>query len=523
MKLVTLLRPPLVSAVGSWNSNATPPLALAYLAASLRATGRYRVSVIDAIGEGMGRFGMTLNPEIRFQGLSRDEILARIDPETHLLVVSAMFSLEWTHTRSLLHEIKAALPHVAIVAGGEHISAIPEYILADCPAIDFCGLGEGEELLVELCDELAGERRLERIDGLVYRDEAGQVVRNKARGRIRAVDDVPLPAWDLVPLENYFDMGRTYGPSFGRNMPMLASRGCPYRCTFCSSPAMWQPRYYARSPEKVVDEIEHWIAQYGIDGVQFYDLTAIIKKEWLVRFANLLLERKLNIRWSLPSGTRSEALDEESLELLARTNCRYLVYAPESGDEATLQQIKKKLTLERMNESLGAAIRLGIHTRANIIIGFPDETRRAVWSTLAYAMRLALMGVDEMNPSVFSPYPGSEIFYDLVKRGELTLNDEYFDNLTKTWKWRPRPRTFSKHVGRYELAAYRFFGILAFYALGYLRYPGRIVRTLRNVFADRDSTTILEQRLKDWKAGLLNPRVLDAGSGSRAAGAGRSG
>src|SRR5262249_23575705 len=150
-------------------------------------------------------------------------------------------------------------------------------------------------------------------------------------------------------------------------------------------------------------------AKYAITSFQLYDLTAIVKKSWTIEFCRRLLDEGIHLRWSLPSGTRSEALDEETLTYLQQTGCNYLCYAPESGAPATLSLIKKKVTLERINQSILTAKKLGLILRTNLVIGFPGERRLDIFRTLRYGLWLAMKGVDEVSLNVYSPYPGSEI------------------------------------------------------------------------------------------------------------------
>src|SRR5581483_8270975 len=110
----------------------------------------------------------------------------------------------------------------------------------------------------------------------------------------------------------------------------------------------------------------------------FYDLTAIVKRDWIVRFCNLAIDSGANFTWQLPSGTRSEAIDGEVAQLLFRSGCRNISYAPESGAPSVLARIKKKIKLPAMKESMRGAIRAGINVKANIIIGFPHETHREI-------------------------------------------------------------------------------------------------------------------------------------------------
>src|SRR5205085_11391822 len=97
---------------------------------------------------------------------------------------------------------------------------------------------------------------------------------------------------------------------------MLATRGCPFQCTFCSSPQMWTQVWKARRPAAVADEIESYMRRYGANDFQFQDLTAIVRKDWIVAFCKELLDRKLSITWQLPVGTRSEAIDAEVAQYL---------------------------------------------------------------------------------------------------------------------------------------------------------------------------------------------------------------
>src|SRR6185369_10287704 len=113
------------------------------------------------------------------------------------------------------------------------------------------------------------------VPGLAVRRD-GATVHTGPRARIRALDDMPGPDWDVFPIEPYLAGNISFGASFGRNMPILASRGCPYQCTFCSNPAMWTTRYIIRSVDNVIAEIEHYRERFHITGLQFYDLTAIV-------------------------------------------------------------------------------------------------------------------------------------------------------------------------------------------------------------------------------------------------------
>jgi radical SAM superfamily enzyme YgiQ (UPF0313 family) len=262
---------------------------------------------------------------------------------------------------------------------------------------------------------------------------------------------------------------------------------------------MWTTRYMLRDVDDVLAEIRHYIERYRITAVQLYDLTAITRKAWAIELCQKMIRNGIRLNWSLPSGTRSEALDFETVTLLRQTGCNYLVYAPESGSPRTLKRIKKQITLTSVKASVRAARRVGLVLRTNLIIGFPFETRRDVFRTIAFGLGLAVRGVDEVSINIYSPYPGTELFEELLASGKLTLDDPYFLALTSLNSdyTSVNPLTFNAVMGPRELALYRIGFMLTNYAIGYLLYPWRIVRTLRNVLSQTRATTVFEHRLKD--------------------------
>jgi radical SAM superfamily enzyme YgiQ (UPF0313 family) len=252
-----------------------------------------------------------------------------------------MFSVEWLVVRRLIEAIRRAFPRTLLVVGGEHVTACPDYTLTDCPAIDVGVLGEGEESIVDLAAAHADGRDLATVNGIVFR-QGGSLVRTPHRTRIRTIDDIPEPDWTLFPVETYIDNALTHGANLGRSMPILASRGCPYECTFCSSPLMWTTFWTARRPELLVREMKKYMARYGVTNFDFYDLTAIVKKDWILQFGRLLLSEGLQITWQLPSGTRTEVIDAEVSRLLFESGCRIINYAPESGSPPELKRSRRR-------------------------------------------------------------------------------------------------------------------------------------------------------------------------------------
>jgi anaerobic magnesium-protoporphyrin IX monomethyl ester cyclase len=469
------------------------PLANAYLSANLLKHG-HQVSNIDALGEDINHMDVSYHPHVRYRGLSTEKILERITERPDGIGISVMFSQDWPHIEDMINAIHAKFPDVPILAGGEHPTAAGEYVLRTCPAVKHVAIGEGEATIVEWAEWLDGTRKLEDVGGIQYLDVFGNVRTNPARERIRNIDDLPWPAWHLFNLEPYFAVGEGHGVERGRSMPLVATRGCPYSCTFCSSPSMWTTRYVMRSIPDLVDEIVVYMKKYGADNIDFYDLTAIIRKDWILSFCSEIQQRGLKLTWQLPSGTRSEVMDAEVMEAMASAGCTNVTYAPESGSPRTLQAIKKKVKLPRLFESIRHARRNGIFVKCNLIIGFPRETRWDMIQTIWVAIRFAVMGVEDAGIYAYSPYPGSELYNYLRSTGSIGKMDrDYFTSLM-TFMDLKQSSNYCENVGETEISIYRLIGLSSFYAISYLLRPMRVLRTLRNYRAGK-SDTVFEERI----------------------------
>lgn len=490
-KHVTIVRPSMVSSVGTWSSPITPPLGPAYLAAMLLKSG-HDVHCIDAMADNIDQIIQEGN--YVYQGLTIDETVERIPAETDCIGVSCMFSQDWPYVRTLLAKIHERFPNVVMVIGGEHVTALPEYCLRDCPFIDYLVLGEGEETIVDIANRLDDPEALGRTHGLAYLRD-GQYVLTPPRARLRKVDEIPYPAWDLFPMEVYLNTRNGHGVFLGRTVGILATRGCPYQCTFCSNPTMYGKAYVPRAPEDVLDEIELYIQKYDATNFDFYDLTMILKRSWILEFCKLIEERGLKFTWQLPTGTRSEVVDYEVACALYRTGCRNITYAPESGDPETLDKIKKRVHLPVLKSSLKASLKAHINVKCNIVIGFPHEQRRNVFKTIRFCWKLALMGVHDVGIFMYSPYPGSQLFRELQEDGTIPkeINNEYFESLVNFMD-PTSTKAFCKGVSGRELAFWRFFGMATFFGLSYLVRPWRFIRFVRNVWK-YESNTVLEQRV----------------------------
>lgn len=474
---VTLVRPPKIMSRTALNvASPTPPLALAYLSGALRATG-HEATPIDGLGEALDQ--LTPFDELPYlvQGLTAEQIAHRVPAHTNLIGVTCMFSREWMYYRRVIQALRKHHPHVPIVVGGEHVTAEWTHLLRTCPEVDFCALGEGEETLVDLLEALLQDGDVAGVEGIAYRNEQGRPTQSPPRRRIAAIDEIPWPDWSQLPVERYLSDGYAMEAIHVRAMPMLASRGCPYECTFCSNPQMWGTRWVARDPLDVIAEMRHYKEKYGVQHIEFYDLTTVIKRSWMLQFTQALIEADLGLTWAMPSGTRSEALDAEVVANLVRSGCHRICYAPESGSEETLERIKKRVKVGRMLQSMRAAARNGMFVRANVMLGLPGQTLGEVWQSFGFMGRMALVGVNDLQLYPFTPYPGSELFNQFVAEGKIRRDDpDYELSLLHLDIGDPKwVRSWSEHFSSRALFWMTIAGLLFFYSLQFLRRPQRLM------------------------------------------------
>ena len=483
---IQLIHPPVyINKSGLTALRPSLPLGLAYIAAVLLDDG-HQVSVVDALGLAPDK--MTPEGDIWRLGLSPDEIIARIDPDVGAIGVTSMWSYSWPIVRELIRKLKDRFPKVPIVCGGEHFTAVAEHSMAEAP-IDYIVMGEGEDTAVTLFRALEMGMGVASIPGVCHRGEDGSVVMNPRRDRIRNIDEIPWPAWRLFDVQAYSEHRLVSGIYYGRTVPILATRGCPYQCTYCSSPNMWTTRWYARDAMDVADEIEHYYKEYGARNFPFQDLTAILKRDWVVQFSKALVARGLDIAWQLPAGTRAEIIDDEVARLLVESGCRSLNYAPESGSERTRKHMKKMLTDEKLFRAVRASVKNGLNVGCFFVLAYPTDEKQDMKATVRLARRLARAGVDDISAGFFFPLPNTEIVRQLEDEGKITLNDHFLKlPIYVHNKFLTEDRKFCEHFTARQLTLWKWWIVANFYAISFLFRPGRAPRIIWNFLRGRETS-----------------------------------
>lgn len=327
----------------------------------------------------------------------------------------------------LIPRLRKRMPHLKVVMGNIHASAFDEHYLKTGLA-DFVVHHEGEATMLELVECLRDGRDTRPVAGISYRSLLGQVVRNPDRPWIdkESLDEMPYPAWDLFPVEQFRPDIRLQLPGVTKwrseegvqALSILATRGCPHRCTFCSPINTIGNKYRMRSPEKVVDEIEHFHRKWNVDTFYYMDLTFPISERMGMQFCDALIKRNLPIRWM--SETRVSSVTYPLLVKMRQAGCVRIDYGIECGNQKMLNSIKKGFTIEKVRQAVEWTRKAGIEMEGLFIIGLPGETVEDTWDTINFALSL---DIDHIKLNLFVPYPGSELWDVLKAGGELTNMD----------------------------------------------------------------------------------------------------
>ncbi len=422
IRRILFIYPPLTTHTDySTESKGThPPIGISYLAALLERDG-YEVGIIDSVVEGYYHEEPLGDNIIRY-GLSFDEITRRVGEfRPDLVGVSNLFSSSAEDSLRVCTAIKAAGADIVTMIGGPHPSAIPEHPLS-CPDVDFAVLGEGEipaQSVVRALEK--GDETL--LEGIAFIKD-GKMVRYERKKYVDNLDDLPFPARHLLPMDKYLAISNAYLTTRRTPFtPMITSRGCPAKCTFCPVHAAWGKQWRARSPENVIAEIDELVGKYGIRELHFDDDNITLDKARAMKLFQMMIDRKYDLIWTAPSGIALWALDEELIEKMAESGCYKLFMAIESGDEYVLKHIiRKPLKLKNVLPLAKKIREMGIEMEAFFVVGMPGETREQLRQTFRFARKL-----DADNTLYFyaNPIPGSPLYDESIKHQYLAKEFDY--------------------------------------------------------------------------------------------------
>jgi anaerobic magnesium-protoporphyrin IX monomethyl ester cyclase len=300
-------------------------------------------------------------------------------------------------------ELKARYPGWTIILGGVGPKAVEDSILTRFPWIDVISRGEGELTGPELLRALKQGGDLSTVAAVSCR-ENGAVRHNPNRGRVSDLDSIPFPPYERVELARYEGYG------------MMTSRGCPYRCTFCSVAPVWNNESFSRSPRNIVEEMKLLHREAGVDLFLFQDEFFVSGKRHVMNFCRELEKSGLHIQWK--AFGRVNLTDEEMMHAMADCGCVELRFGIESGSDAILQRIKKGFTAADSLELIPKAIDIFPRVDTFYVWGFPFETMDDFNQSLFQMISFRMMGA-RILPSLLSLLPQTEIYQELAPDSKL--------------------------------------------------------------------------------------------------------
>jgi anaerobic magnesium-protoporphyrin IX monomethyl ester cyclase len=362
------------------------PLGIGYLAAFLENNG-FTVDVIDC---------QVLN-------LTQSELeseFKRLQPD---LVGVTSATLTYEPALEIVRTAKKACPNCLTVLGGPHVTVMDEQTISESPETDVVVRGEGEQTLLELAHLASNSnlKNLEEVAGITFRKN-GQAFRTNDRPFIQDIDTLSYPDLKHFELSRYRILGKTY-------LPIITSRGCPFQCAFCLSSQMCGRGFRARSPRKVIEELEWLRDEYGADAITFYDDTFTFDISRTRAICEEMKNRKFVTPWDC--RTRVDRVTKEVLAKLRNANCQLIHFGVESGSQKMLNAMKKGTTVEQNERAIKWAKEVGILVAISVIIGYPGETPDMVKQTTDFIRRTE---PDYVYMCEAVPYPGTEL-YNLVK------------------------------------------------------------------------------------------------------------
>lgn len=397
---ILLINPSLIEAnIGHYEEAAEkqrgiyPSLGLGYVAAVLKKEN-HEVKIIDCDAE-----------KINIDEV--ENMFKKYQPD-----LVGFYIMTWTYAQAnkIAKKIKAINPAIKIMVGGPGITCMPTTAIK-YGNFDFGVISEGELTVVELVktiDKNLGD--FDKIKGLVFKKD-GEAVITEPRLLIQSLDLIPFPARHLIPIKNYFDVF-TREKHFAT---IIATRGCPFNCTFCDRNNRMGRSWRVRSPKNIVDEIEKIKSEYNIKEFMFFDDNLIVSKEWTYRLCDEILKRKLKIIWECRA--RADMLmDEKLVKTIKKAGCYRIRIGFESGDNEVLKTVKKGITVEQSLKCAAVCKKVGMEIFGYFMMGSPYETEKTLQKTLDLALKI--------NPSfaLFSKtilIPGSELFEWGVTNGYI--------------------------------------------------------------------------------------------------------
>jgi radical SAM superfamily enzyme YgiQ (UPF0313 family) len=423
-----------------------PPLWASLLAGYLQGLG-YSVGILDA----------------EVEQLSYEETAKRIKEINPLLAVVSVSgtnpsasTMNMTGAGDIIRHLKQIAPEMKALFHGLHPSALPENTLKDEKA-DFVCQGEGFYTLPKLIDALKAQEKTFKIEGLWYRSD-GRIIPNQRPPVFKNLDELPMPAWNLLPMKKYrahnwhcfgnIENREPYGVIYG-------SLGCPFNCSFCCINAIFgKPSIRYRSPEKIVEEIDFLVTNYRIRNIKIIDEMFAMNEKRVASICDLIIERKYDLNmWAY---ARVNTVTPTMLAKMKKAGINWVAYGFETGTKQTLNGINKGYDLNKVPEIVQTTYESGLYIGANFIFGLPDDD----WDGMQQTLNMALdINAEWTNFYCTMAYPGSKLYEQAVKEN-WPLPETWQAYSQYSYDSFPLP---SKHLTTGQILSFRDYAFHAYF------------------------------------------------------------
>jgi anaerobic magnesium-protoporphyrin IX monomethyl ester cyclase len=406
-----------------WSSRTHIHMGLGYLAGALIAAGYKDLTLFDA----------GIEDETLASHLARKQYdIVGISSPTPLIYEA------WEAAALAKENARAAGRSTLTVLGGPHLTLMPEESM-ERDEVDLVVRGEAEDTIVEIVQALEGsgfqgddapnhrfaDDPWAGIEGLSYRNLDGKVEHNPARTLRQDVGSIPWPAYHLFKIERYTNLQPiTDGLKLhARSYTLVTSRGCPYQCVYCSKPITGNT-WRAREPEDVVAEWRYLVKEMGATEIGITDDVWNLKTDRAKEICRLLINEGLtDVPWVTVHGMRADHTDAELFHLMKQAGCKRVGFGVESGNQAVLDAIKKRQTLDDVRRAFKEARAAGLQTMGFFIFGLPADTEETMEDTIRFALEL---NPDMANFMIAAPYPGTEL-WDIARRDGRLFSKNWRD------------------------------------------------------------------------------------------------
>jgi anaerobic magnesium-protoporphyrin IX monomethyl ester cyclase len=379
-----------------------PPMGILYLGTYL-SENNFDVSLLDQFA----------------RGLSIEETLNWIKHEEPDILGFSTITTAGTGRSSadIAKRVKEEInPNVKILFGNYHATFNDTRILNKYPFIDACIRGEGENTLLEIAQNIEKNRGFENIRGVTYR-ENGRIIRNNDRPLIENIDILPFPNRKLLGNVDYKNKVEGLDLSIGKFTSAASSRGCAFKCSFCSSSMFWG-NWRPRSPENILQELLS-LEEQGYQNLLWVDDNFTISKKRLMKLSYLIKKEKIEVNWMAEGRVTNSSI--ELLNAMKQMGCKILSYGVESGSQRMLDWYNKNITINQVYDAIKNSKKVGIDmVLANFIVGAPIESREEIVNTLNFSLKL---NIDFPQFHILGIIPGNWIWDQMVKEKRINPDE----------------------------------------------------------------------------------------------------